>query len=217
MVTKTNLLEGRVVLTRVSSPVNGELVVIRDVAFGTYIHGGGLPQSGGLAEEIWRSSLNALKGRKFSPKNVLIIGLGGGSIAKIVRKNWKEAKITGVDIDNVIVDLGKRYMKLDKSNVDIHIKDASDFIKEEVKKKNKYDLICFDTYVQQDFPKKFESVKFIKEVEKMLAKDGKAIFNRLFGPEDRDDAIKFESNLMEVFPNVERFYPEANVMFLCSN
>lgn len=213
--TKTNLFEGRRVVAREQSVVNGELVVIRDFAFGTYIHGGGLPQSGGLAEIIWKSSLNSVKGRGFVPKSVLIVGLGGGSIAKLARKNWKEAEITGVDIDPVIVDLGKRYMKLDESNVNINIEDAEDFIKREIKNKKKYDLICFDTYVQQDFPEKFQTLSFIEQVKTLLSNKGLAIFNRLYGPEDRDHAVNFEKTLEKVFADVERLYPEANIMFVC--
>jgi len=221
---KTNLLEGRRVVARVSSPVNGELEVIKDLAFGTYIHGGGLPQSGGLAEEIWKSTLNRVKDLPAQAgqesrrvKGCLIVGLGGGSIAKLVRKNWKDAKITGVDVDPVIVELGKKYMKLDKQNVNIIIGDAYKLITNyQLLIPSGYDLICFDTYVGADFPKKFESVLFLRQVKKLLSEDGIAIFNRLYGPEDRDDAIKFESNLMEVFPEVTRLYPEANIMFVCS-
>lgn len=215
-ITKTNLLEGRIVLDKVNSSVNGELVVIRDLAFGTYIHGGGLPQSGGLAELIWKSSLNKLKGDGFSPNTVLVVGLGGGSIAKLTRKNWPKSRITGVDIDPVIVDLGKKYMKLEKTDVDIHIEDAESFIKKQVKNKRKYDLVCFDTYVEANFPKKFESLSFIKQVKRLVSKNGKAVFNRLYGPDERDAAVKFERTLMEVFDSVERLYPEANVMFVCS-
>ena len=143
----------------------------------------------------------------------MIVGLGGGSIAKLVRKNWPQAKITGVDIDPVIVELGKKYMKLDRSNVDIHIEDAEEFIK---KQSIKYDLICFDTYIQQDFPKKFEALQFIKQVKVLLSEDGVAIFNRLYGPRERDAAVKFEETLTKVFNKVERLYPEANIMFVCS-
>lgn len=212
---KTSFLEGRIVVEKVFSEINGELTVVRDITYGTHIRGGGLPQSGGLAEIIWKSTLSRVKDERV--KACLIVGLGGGSIAKLVRKHWPEAKITGVDIDPIIVDLGKKYLKLEKSNVDIHIKDAEDFIKEEVKNNKKYSLVCFDTYVQADFPGKFESVQLIKLVKKLLSKDGIAIFNRLFGPKDRDTAIKFEKILEKVFNKVNRLYPEANIMFLCTN
>lgn len=213
--TNTNLFEGRVVLRREHSEVNGELTVIRDLAFGTYIHGGGLPQSGGLAESIWKEVLKRIKDHEV--KSCLIVGLGGGSIAKLARKTWNNAKIVGVDIDPVIVELGRKYLKLNNQDVEAHIEDAESFIKREEENKIVYDLICFDTYVQKDFPAKFESLELVQKVSNLLAPGGKAIFNRLFGPNDRKRAIDFEKTLLKVFPKVERMYPEANIMFICSN
>lgn len=211
----SNLLEGRVEIARVHSDINGELTVIRDLTYGTYIRGGGLPQSGGLAEIIWKSTLSKITNSKLLITNCLIVGLGGGSIAKLVRKNWPQAKITGVDIDPVIIELGKKYMKLEKQDVNIIIGDAYRLIANDQLPMTNFDLICFDTYVQQDFPKKFESVQLIKQVKKLLSRDGVAVFNRLYGPKERDSAVKFEKVLMKVFDKVERLYPEANIMFVC--
>ncbi len=210
----TNLFEGRIVVERRVSSINGELVVIRDLAFGTYIHGGDIPQSGGLAESIWKQVLKNFKDRDIT--SCLIVGLGGGSIAKLVRKNWQASKIVGVDIDPVIVELGRKYLKLDQQEVEAHIEDAEKFIGEAVKAHDLYDLICFDTYVKQDFPSKFESIELIRNVKKLMAKNGMAIFNRLYGPDERKKAINFEKTLLKVFPKVDRFFPEANVMFVCS-
>ncbi len=145
----------------------------------------------------------------------MIVGLGGGSIAKLVRKNWSDAKITGVDIDPVIVELGKKYMGLEKSNVDIKIEDGEKYIKELISDKKTFDLICFDTYVGETFPEKFESLQFIKDVKKLMSEEGIVVFNRLYGPEDRAAALAFAKTLEKVFTNVERVYPEANIMFVC--
>jgi len=212
---KTNLFEGRIVVDKAFSEINGELLVVRDISYGTYIRGGGLPQSGGLAKLIWKSALNKVRGLKPEVKNSLIVGLGGGSIAELIRKNWPEAIIAGVDIDPVIVELGKKYLKLEESNVTVNIEDAQNFIEKEVKKGKKYSLICFDTYIGSSFPKKFESVQLVKQIKKLLLEDGIAIFNRLYGPNDRDSAIKFEKTLLKVFKKVDRLYPEANIMFVC--
>src|SRR3990172_2235063 len=123
-----DFLAGIKVLEEVESPINGKLTVVRDLAWGTYIKGGGLTQSGGVAEKVWRSSLNKVKGEAHVVKECLILGLGGGGIAKIVRKNWPQTKIVGVDIDPIIVDLGKKYLGLDKLDVEIVIQDARDYI-----------------------------------------------------------------------------------------
>jgi len=206
-----SFLNGQVILEERDSKINGKLTVIRDLFYGTYIMGGGLPQSGGLAEKIWKSTLHKVKASKLEIKSCLILGLGGGGIARIVRKNWPESKITGIDLDPVMVELGKKYLDLESQGVETVIKDIDKF-----KTTKKYDLVCIDTYIGDKFPKKFESEKFTKRVKNMLPKNGLAIFNRLYGPEDRKEAHNMEKTLEKVFTSVERNFPEANIMFTCS-
>ena len=120
-------LSGEIVLKKENSSINGILTVVRDLTWGTYILGKtGLHQSGGLAETIWKTVFKFVD--LDSPKNVLILGLGGGSVAKLIRKRYPKAKITGIEIDPVMVDLGKKYMKLDEWKVDVVIADAGEYI-----------------------------------------------------------------------------------------
>jgi hypothetical protein len=44
-----------------------------------------------------------------------------------------------------------------------------------------------------------------------------AVFNRLYYDEKRRQAEEFEKVLEDIFDEVERNYPEANIMFLCTN
>ena len=213
----TDFLEGKIILEEAESIYNGKLTVVKDIAYGTYIRGGGLPQSGGLAEIIWKHTLSGLKKEKPEVKKSLIVGLGGGSIAKLIRSNWPDSKITGVDIDETIVNLGKKYLKLDNSNVEVEIEDAEKFIKKLIKDNKTFDLICFDTYVGENFPSKFESLTFIKQTKNLIDKNGVIIFNRLYGPEDRPSALAFAKTLEKTFASVDRVYPEANIMFVCRN
>ena len=73
-----------------------------------------------------------------------------------------------------------------------------------------------DTYVGDEFPRKFESEEFLKLVKKLLSQRGIVIFNRLYYGEKRKEAVKMLKKLEKVFPGVEAVYPEANVMFVCS-
>lgn len=222
----SDFLSGKRVLAEVESPVNGKLTVVRDLAWGTYVVGGGLTQSGGILEKIWKTTLRKLSritNHKSQITNVLILGLGGGSVAKLVRKKFPDAKITGVDLDPVIVELGRKYLKLDEYGVKVVIDDASEFLKkistrnpQPATRNPKYDLICIDLYVGEEFPKKFESEKFIKNVKNLLSEDGFAIFNRTHYDDKRAKAVKFGNKLERIFNKVEWVYPEANVMFVCS-
>jgi len=212
--TISDFLAGKKILCKVDSPFNGELLVVRDFLWGTYIMGGGLTQSGGVAYEVWENSLSRAKSIKKELNSVLIVGLGGGSIANIVRKNWgKDLKIVGVDIDPVIVSLGEKYLKTKSDQVIVNIGDAEDFVKKE---KNKYDLICIDTYQMDEFPKKFESQNFINNIKEILNKNGIIIFNRLYYNEKRQIADDFYHNVLQKnFLKIKIVYPQANIMYIC--
>jgi spermidine synthase len=196
---------GTRVLEQRKSKFNGSLRVVRSFGLGTYIQAEGLTQSGGIVESFWKQTLNKIKSKKQDFKSILILGLGGGTVAKLIYKNWPEAKVTGVDIDPVIVELGKKYLGLD-DRVDIKIQDAYETIP------GKFDLVIVDLYQGDKFPKKFEDEKFLRS----LTKNKLVIFNRLYYKEKKAEALEFGGRLRKVFGKVEYFYPITNMMFVCS-
>ena len=229
-------LAGRKILAEVDSPVNGKITVVKELAWGTYIKVGGLPQSGGLAKTIWETSLKVVKKttKKNPPQSVLVLGFAGGGIAQISRDYWPECEIYGVDIDPLMVDLGRQYLKWEETGAKVWIQDATEFISEVISTgkptgefvsgslpsnyqlpATKFDLICVDMYVGDGVPKKFNTVKFVKSVKKLIADDGMAVFNRLYGSGNEELASEFNKTLEKVFPNIKIVYPDANVMFLC--
>lgn len=201
---------GTKILEERESKYNGHLKVSQTLGLGTYIQAGGLTQSGGIVETIWRQTIKKLKNSKTPKiKTVLILGLGGGTVAKQIRKNWPEAKITGVDVDPVMIELGEKYLGLDKIDVKIKIQDAYDFT-------GKFDLIIIDLYNSENFPEKFGNIEFLDKVKTSITALGVAVFNRTYYGDKRPQAVRFGNKLKNIFSNVEWFYPEANLMFICS-
>lgn len=172
---------------------------------GAYIQAGGLTQSGGIVESIWKSTLKQIKAKNVL--RILILGLGGGTVAKLLRKKYPDAKITGVEIDPMMIELGKKYLDLDKYNIDIKICDANKF------KFGKYDLVIVDMYNGDNLPKEFENDAFLKKLTKFPT----VIINRLYFGDKRPDTVRFGNRLEKIFSKVTWFYPEANLMFLCYN
>lgn len=205
------------IIEETHSPINGKLTVVKDIAWGVYIKGGGLTQSGGVAEKVWRTSLKRVKKDQEDIKKILILGLGGGGIARISRKLWPDSKIDGVDIDPVIVKLGRQYLDLDKTGTNIVIEDAFKYCKRCTNKNIKYDLVCVDMYIKDEVPKKFCTGEFIKLVKKLTKKNGVIVVNRLYYDEKRKLALDFRDMLEKYFSQIETVFPEANVMFICRN
>lgn len=206
------------ILEERKSKHNGDIKVVRSLGLGTYIQAGGITQSGGIVKEFWKKTLRKVRSEKLKVKSCLILGLGGGTVAKLVRKYWPETKITGVDIDPEMVDLGRKYLGLDSSRVKIKIQDAFDFCTSTYQLvPNVYDLILVDLYVGDKIPKEFESKRFRRLVHGLLTDSGIAVFNRLYFDRKRPEAIKFGNKLEKIFEKVDWFYPQANLMFLCYN
>jgi spermidine synthase len=206
-----NFLSGLKVLEEINSPINGQIKVIRSLGFGTYLQVGGLTQSGGVVYDVWKSTLKQIKNKDI--KSVLVLGLGGGSVVTLINKYFPKVKITGVDIDIKMVEMGRKYLGLNKLDLDIVIQDAFKFC---LKDKNKYDLIVVDLYRGDTFPKAFESAEFLDIIKKLLEDKGMIIFNRLYYGEKRREATKFGDLLEKHFLVVKRYFPEANIMFLTS-
>lgn len=211
-----DFFKGVTVLEEVTSPVNGKISVVKSLGLGTYFQVGDLTQSGGIVYEIWRTTLKKIKSKVSEPGSILILGLGGGNCAKLSRKLWPFGQITGVDFDEVIVNLGKKYLGLGDVNADIVVSDAYEFIEKSVTEKKEYDLVIVDLYVGQEFPVVFESDVFLQNIDKILSRNGVAVFNRLYFADKRPRTVKFGNNLEKIFGKVEYFYPEANVMLICN-
>ena len=178
---------GTKILSVRRSKFNGDLKVVRSFGLGTYIQAGGLTQSGGIVESIWKSTLKKIKSKEI--EKVLILGLGGGTVAKLTRKYWPGAEVMGIDIDPMMIELGEKYLGLGETDVKIKIQDAGKPIP------GKFDLVIVDLYQGDKFPKKFEDEKFLES----LTKNKLVIFNRLYYGDKRAEAVKFGLKLQKIF------------------
>lgn len=212
-----DFLSGSRILEEIESPINGRLTVVRDLTWGVHIKAGGITQSGGVAEKVWHSSLKGAKKVKSKVKKCLILGLGGAGVVRAVKKYWPKAAVTGVEIDPIMINLGEKYMGLKESEVEVVIEDAMKFVKRQTKKGRKYDLILVDMYVGDTIPEKFTTPIFYNLIKKLLEKKGVVVINRLYYDEKRKLAERTLQDLKKIFSKVMTVFPEANIMFVCSD
>lgn len=201
------------VLEERKSKFNGDLRVVKTFGMGTYIQADGLTQSGGIVKTIWNQTLKDLSHKSLVIKNCLILGLGGGTVASLIKKYWPEANTKGIDIDPVMIELGKKYLGLDKLGVEIIIGDALQELKNS---KGTFDLIIVDLYNGDVYPKEFETENYMQLLRTVLRSRGIVVFNKLYYGDKRPETVRFGNKLKKYFSEVTWFYPEANIMFICS-
>ncbi len=210
-------LSGVKILEEINSPINGHLVVKTDYTWGTHIVSK-ITQSGGVLKKVWGPTLKKLKHKYFihKPTSALILGLGGGTAAFQLGETFPDTKVTGVELDPIMVDLGKKYLEWD-SQAQVVIADATKAVAKFIKEGKTYDLVLVDMYVGEEVPEQISNDKFIKQVSGLVNKNGFIVFNRTYYGKKRDEAHAFEKKLEKYFSQIDRFYPEANCMFICSS
>ena len=173
-----------------------------------YVTTGVLTQSGGLINDIWSKVLSAQK-KVLRGNNFLILGLATGTVAKIINKKFKDAEITGIEIDPMMIEIGKKYFDLDKiPNLKILIADANEY-----KPKEKFDLVLVDLYINDAPPRFLYSYQFLKKINQW----GKhVIINHLFYDEDKKQkAHVLIKRLDKYFQKIRLNHVLTNVMIIC--
>ncbi len=206
-------------IQKVNSSYNGEIKVTL-FCNRISIEAGGLMQSGKFLEETWEKALQKfeIRNSKLEIPRILILGLGGGSVVHALNKKFPKARIVAVDIDRNIVELGRKYNNLSSvNNLKIVITDAQRFVKSEIHKKNKFDMIFVDLYRGYEIPPQFQTVSFMQQLSQILLEDGIVIFNRLKTQMNNTEAKQFLDKLHNIFQYVNRTTILANTFVVASS
>lgn len=111
-----------------------------------------------------------------TPKRILVMGLGGGTMISALQNLLPSAKIDVVEINQNIISLANNFFHFkENDHTKVFIEDAYEFV--EKHQENKYDLILFDVFDNNYIPEKFLTEKFLLSLKKMLAKNGVIAFN----------------------------------------
>ncbi len=75
---------------------------------------------------------------------VLVLGLGGGSVARALRALAPGVEIVGVERDRAIVDAARRHLDLNRLGLEVRTLDARDYLARE---RRRFDLIVEDLFI----------------------------------------------------------------------
>ena len=109
------------------------------------------------------------------PKRILIVGLGGGSMAMFFRTLYPDVEIDGVDIDPLVVDVAERYLGFKRDpKTHVFVEDGRKVLERSA---GDYDLILLDAFAGNDVPKHLITVEFTASVRNKLSDRGVAVAN----------------------------------------
>jgi len=134
-----------------------------------------------------------------SPRRILIVGLGGGSLPTFLHLHYPEAVIDVVDIDPDVVKVAKLYFGFQEdANLRAQVADGRGFI-EAVKEP--YDLILLDAYGSDRIPYHLATAEFLRAVRRALSSRG-LVAGNIWGRTSNPLYDSMVRTYAEVFPRV---------------
>jgi len=134
------------------------------------------------------------------PADILILGAAGGADARVLKHIYPNARVTGVEIDPGLLDLGSRHMGLDDYVDRKVVGDGRAFLRSSGEK---FDLIVLDVYSQTYIPFHMTTKEFFHLSKDRLTDRGVVAFNVAWRSFD-DWALlrRCADTLDAVFPSV---------------
>ncbi|KTF16966.1 spermidine synthase [Pseudoalteromonas sp. H105] len=107
------------------------------------------------------------------PKNVLIIGLGGGTLSNVIHELYPDATIENVEIDPAVIKVARDYFAfVENDNVTSKVQDGRIFIKRAAIKKQQYDWVILDAFNGDYIPEHLLTKEFFEEIKSVLSPNG---------------------------------------------
>ncbi len=111
------------------------------------------------------------------PKRVLIIGLGGGSIAKKYNHEFPSMELDVAEIDPEVIQVAKKYFYFQEGkNVRLHAQDGRLFL---MRARQRYDIVLLDAYYADAVPFHLTTREFFQIADSKLTSKGAVVVNMI--------------------------------------
>jgi spermidine synthase len=154
---------------------------------------GGVIQSIGVDESYQADIWDALLPHN-PPRNALILGLGGGTIATLLTQRFGSLPITGVERDPAVVWLARHEFGLGAlAHLQIVVADAFDYAR---RCRETYDAICVDLYTAGKMAHGVLGGRFLRDVARLLSPEGEVTVNLWRSPYLEDQLRRIGRELL---------------------
>lgn len=152
-----------------------------------------------------------------NPKNILIIGLGGGVVATAFSELYPTASITSVELDGTVVQVARDYFnyKDDTEQMTTVVSDGRVFVKEAIKQKQTYDLIVLDAFNTDYIPEHLMTREFFRELQQVMNGQSVVIANTFVQSQVRLQEIATYQSVFESLYGVN--FPESGNRILIAS
>ncbi|HLF96698.1 MAG TPA: hypothetical protein VI457_06105 [Methylococcaceae bacterium] len=112
------------------------------------------------------------------PRRVLLVGLGGGSLAKFLWRNFPQCRIDAVEQRAAVMRVAHGWFDLPEDDrLQIWVADGADYVAEAPQRGDSYDLILLDAYDGLGMASAMLNQAFLDRCAALLAPDGACAAN----------------------------------------
>lgn len=118
------------------------------------------------------------------PRQVLLIGLGGGSIAGFLLRACLASRICAIEIRSQVIEIAHRFFGLPENDprLEVVCGDGRQYVFDQVGVSSKYDIILVDAYDETSRMDAVTDLKFMTAARNCLSDNGILAFNLWTGP-----------------------------------
>jgi len=165
------------------------------------------PDSPACPKLYWGQMSNSIKESFSEIQNILILGLGGGTLAHLLSKAYPDVDIVSVEYDEVMIQLAKEYFYVDRiPNHRIIHDDALRVVIEPEENEispSSLDLLVVDVLNGDKYPDLGKTGNFVSAVKRLIRPGGHVVFNRIYTEFFQEEVNIFIDSLENYFTEVE--------------
>ncbi|HUH73158.1 MAG TPA: fused MFS/spermidine synthase [Chitinophagales bacterium] len=164
----------------------------------------------------YKIAFQKLQIKDYDIKNVLILGVGLGSVVRLLDQQKSIESIVAIDIDPKVIQLAQKYWPniSKKLKTTFHTIDAIQWLKKN-QKAQKFDLIISDIFIDMETPESVATSEYLSLLSPILNHNGILIYSRLnYKDYNKADNEKFEQTFFKVFPASFIIPADYNKMYI---
>ena len=165
------------------------------------------PDSPSCSKLYWGQLVRSLKERFPEVEKILVLGMGGGTIAHLISRNYPGVEITSVEYDEEMVDIAKKYFNVESiPNHKIIREDALRVVVEPEEYDialGGFDVLIVDVLNGDKYPDLGRTGNFIAAVKRLVRTGGMLVFSRIYTEGFQDEVNIFVDSLEGYFTDVE--------------
>ncbi len=127
-------------------------------------------------EVVYTRSMMAFLLFKPAPRNVLMIGLGGGSLTKFVRHYIPEARVTAVEVNPQVVSIARQFFLLPQNDERLNVM-VGDGVEYLAREGLGADVLVVDGYDAESQVEALATLPFYRDCARVLGDDGILVVN----------------------------------------